>query len=75
MVNVGHSSAFFDALNKLTPAEVVKSLEAIQKFQKDPNQLGLNLEKLNACKDEKLRSIRVNQDIRIILPSSSESSS
>lgn len=72
MVNIGHSSAFFDALQKLKPTEVSKSLEAVQKFQKNPLSPGLNLEKLNACKDEKLRSIRVNQDVRIILTTTDE---
>jgi len=72
MVNIGQSTAFFDALGKLTPAEVMKALDAMQKFQRNPQQAGLNFETLNACKDDKLRSIRVNQDVRIILAKTDE---
>src|SRR5690554_6549576 len=67
MVSVAFSDKYFDSLLKLTPNEQAQANKAVMLFQQDPQHGGLHYEKLVACKDDKLRSIRVNQDVRIIL--------
>jgi len=54
-------------LLKLTPNEQSQANKAVMQFQQDPQHGGLHYEKLTAFKDKKLRSIRANQDVRIIL--------
>src|SRR5690606_29591458 len=67
MVSVAFSDKYFDSLLKLTPNEQAQANKAVMLFQQDPQHGGLHYEKLVACKDDKLRSIRVNQDVRITL--------
>src|SRR5690554_6152489 len=67
MVSVAFSDKYFDSLLKLTPNEQAQANKAVMLFQQDPQHGGLHYEKLTACRDDKLRSIRVNQDVRIIL--------
>lgn len=67
MVSVAFSDKYFDSLLKLTPNEQAQANKSVMQFQQDPQHGGLHYEKLTACRDDKLRSIRVNQDVRIIL--------
>lgn len=67
MVSVAFSDKYFESLLKLTPNEQSQASKAILQFQQDPQHGGLHYEKLTACKDTKLRSIRSNQDVRVIL--------
>ncbi|MGO3296641.1 MAG: UvrD-helicase domain-containing protein [Marinobacter sp.] len=67
MVSVAFSDKYFGSLLKLTPNEQSQANKAVMQFQQDPQHGGLHYEKLTACRDAKLRSIRVNQDVRIIL--------
>ena len=67
MVSVAFSDRYFDSLLKLTPNEQSQANKAVMQFQQDPQHGGLHYEKLTAFKDNKLRSIRANQDVRIIL--------
>ncbi|MFC2993402.1 UvrD-helicase domain-containing protein [Halomonas tibetensis] len=67
MVSVAFSDKYFDSLLKLTPNEQSQANKAVMLFQQDPQHGGLHYEKLTAFKDSKLRSIRANQDVRIIL--------
>ena len=67
MVSVAFSDKYFDSLLKLTPNEQSQANKAVMLFQQDPQHGGLHYEKLIAFKDAKLRSIRANQDVRIIL--------
>jgi len=67
MVSVAFSDKYFENLLKLTPNEQNQANKAVMQFQQDPQHSGLHYEKLTACKDTKLRSIRANQDVRIIL--------
>ncbi|HSH56344.1 MAG TPA: UvrD-helicase domain-containing protein [Halomonas sp.] len=67
MVSVAFSDKYFDSLLKLTPNEQSQANKAVMQFQQDPRHGGLHYEKLTAFKDSKLRSIRANQDVRIIL--------
>ena len=67
MVSVAFSEKYFESLLKLTPNEQSQANKAVMLFQQDPQHGGLHYEKLTAFKDNKLRSIRANQDVRIIL--------
>ncbi len=74
MVQIAFSEKYWDSLNKLTGEEQKQATKSLLQFQKDPKHSGLNYEKLTHFKDKKLRSIRVNQDIRIILCSTDQES-
>ncbi|WP_457943785.1 UvrD-helicase domain-containing protein [Vreelandella alkaliphila] len=67
MVSVAFSEKYFESLLKLTPNEQSQANKAVMLFQQDPQHGGLHYERLTAFKDNKLRSIRANQDVRIIL--------
>ncbi|SEA20650.1 UvrD-helicase domain-containing protein [Microbulbifer marinus] len=67
MVSIAFSEKYFSALSQLEPKEQSQANKALLQFQQNPQHGGLHYEKLTAFKDEKLRSIRVNQDVRIIL--------
>lgn len=67
MVSVAFSEKYFDSLLKLTPKEQSQANKAVMQFQQDPQHGGLHYEKLTRFRDSKLRSIRANQDVRIIL--------
>lgn len=67
MASVAFSDKYFESLLKLTPKEQSQANKAVMLFQQDRNYPSLNYEKLPAFKDDKVRSIRANQDIRIIL--------
>ncbi|MDO6460772.1 AAA family ATPase [Granulosicoccaceae sp. 1_MG-2023] len=69
MVSVAFSEKYFDSLLKLTPKEQSQANRAVMQFQHDPQHGGLHYEKLTRFRDSKLRSIRANQDVRIILAS------
>lgn len=74
MIRIALSSQYMEALTQLTPNEQNLSNKALLKFQMNKDASGLNYEKLTAYKDKKLRSIRANQDIRIILAVAEEDS-
>lgn len=67
MVSVAFSDRYFESLLKLTPNEQSQANKAVMQFQYDPQHSSLHYEKLAAFRDNKLRSIRANQDVRIIL--------
>lgn len=67
MASVAFSDKYFDSLLKLTPNEQSQANKAVMLFQQDPQHGSLHYEKLTAYRDNKLRSIRANQDVRIIL--------
>ncbi|MBU2964031.1 AAA family ATPase [Amphritea sp. 2_MG-2023] len=67
MVSVAFSEKYFENLLKLTPNEQSQANKSVMLFQQNPQHSGLHYEKLTAFKDSKLRSIRANQDVRIIL--------
>lgn len=70
MVSVAFSEKYFESLLKLTPNEQSQANKSVMLFQQDPQHGGLHYEKLTAFRDRKLRSIRANQDVRIILAAS-----
>ncbi len=67
MARVAFSEKYFESLMKLTPNEQSQATKAMMLFQQNPQHSSLHYEKLSTVKDDKLRSIRANQDVRIIL--------
>lgn len=67
MASVAFSDKYFESLLKLTPNEQSQANKAVMLFQQDRNHPSLNYEKLPSFRDDKVRSIRANQDVRIIL--------
>ena len=65
--------SFLEALTKLPDPIQKKAREMITKFLHDPTSPGLNYEKVQAVRDQKLHSIRVDQSYRaIVLKSKSD---
>jgi hypothetical protein len=61
------SDDFLLAFSQL-PKDAQKFARAfIEKFRSDPASTGLNYEKIHACSDPNLRSLRVDQDYRAII--------
>jgi len=67
MPKVAFTDKYFEALNKLSGEEQKQANKACLRFQSDPSHSSLHYEKLSRFKDKKLRSIRANQEVRIIL--------
>ena len=64
---VSFGISFFESLTRL-PAHIQKKAnEMIVKFEHDPTSPGLNYEKIQAVRDQKLHSIRVDQSYRAIV--------
>jgi hypothetical protein len=59
--------SFLEALTKLPDPIQKKAREMITKFLHDPTSPGLNYEKVQAVRDQKLHSIRVDQSYRAIV--------
>lgn len=64
---VAMSNAFFKKLNTL-PSKVRRKVNStIQNFRANPTAGGLNFERIDSASDPNFRSIRVNNDYRIIV--------
>lgn len=64
---VAIGDSFLKSLMALPEKAMKKTRETITKFQHDPTSPGLNYEKIQSVKDERLRSIRVDQNYRCIV--------
>jgi hypothetical protein len=64
-VSIGDS--FLKSLILLPEHIMKKARETITKFQHDPTSPGLNYEKIQGARDQRLRSIRIDQDYRGIV--------
>lgn len=70
---VAMSKDFLTKLNKEKKASIKQQVnEAVTKFQNNPTSSGLNFETIKNPKNPNYRSIRVNDDVRIILLSPSQ---
>ena len=67
VARIAFSEKYFECLSKLTPEENKQANKSVLLFQGNPLHPGLHYEKLEKFRDSKLRSIRANQDVRIIL--------
>lgn len=59
--------SFFEALTLLPESIQKKARTALTKFEREPTSNGLNFEKLEGLKDQKIFSLRVDLSYRIIL--------
>lgn len=64
---VAIGGTFLKSLMALPDKIMKKARETITKFQHNPTSPGLNYEKINNAKDERLRSIRIDQTYRCIV--------
>lgn len=71
-MNIAMSQDFLTKLAEAPSQIAKKARESISKFRMNPTAPGLNYERLNGMKDKNLRSIRLDQDWRIILWASPE---
>jgi len=64
---VAIGDSFLKSMMALPDKIMKKARETITKFQHDPTSPGLNYEKINNVKDDRLRSIRIDQTYRCIV--------
>ena len=64
---IAFSKEFMEAYSGL-PRKIQKKVrEFTEKFQRGPTQSGLNFERIESAKDDKVRSVRVDQSYRVIV--------
>ncbi len=61
------AKSFLESFAKLPGQEQKRAREFIEKFQENPTAPGLNFERMNGAKDDKVRSLRVSQAYRAIV--------
>ena len=66
-LTVAVSNAFFKSLNKLPDKSRSKVASFLSKFRDNPKSPGLNYEHIEGGKDNLIRSVRVDQEIRCIV--------
>ena len=71
-VQIAFAENYFSCVNKLDANIQAKVNKLVGKFQANPTSPGLNYESLNMCKDDSLRSLRVDQAYRVILSAPKE---
>lgn len=64
---VAFSKDFLSSYSKLPRKIQRKVRDFTEKFQRDPTQSGVNFERLNGCRDSKVRSVRIDQAYRAIV--------
>jgi mRNA-degrading endonuclease RelE of RelBE toxin-antitoxin system len=61
------SRGFLQSFEKLPRAQQKKVREFTEKFERDPTQPGINLERVHGARDENVRSVRVDHAYRAII--------
>jgi mRNA-degrading endonuclease RelE of RelBE toxin-antitoxin system len=61
------SKEFLESYTKLPPAQQKKVREFTEKFERDPTQSGINFERIEGARDDKVRSVRIDQAYRAII--------
>lgn len=64
---VAVSKSFMKSYSSLPKRQQKKAREFTEKFQRDPTQSGINFERLNAVRDSKVRSVRIDDEYRAIV--------
>ncbi len=67
MPTVAIASEFLDAFARVPRAQQRKVREFTEKFRTNPKGVGINYEKIHAIKDEKVRTVRIDQKYRAIV--------
>ena len=67
MVTVAIASEFLDAFARIPRAQQRKVREFTEKFRANPKSPGINYEKIHAVKDDKVRTVRIDQKYRAVV--------
>ena len=67
MPQIAFTKTFLKSFSDLPSQEQKRAREFLEKFQEDPTAPGLNFERLNVVKDDKIRSVRISQAYRAIV--------
>jgi hypothetical protein len=71
-MNIAISQDFLNCISTVPAHIAKKARETISRFRISPTSTGLNYERINAARDRNFRSIRMDQDYRIIIWASPE---
>ena len=64
---VALSKGFMEAYSRLPRSQQKKVRDFTEKFQRDPTQPGINFERLQGVRDDKVRSVRIDNAYRAIV--------
>ena len=64
---VALSKDFMESYSRLPRRQLKKVREFTEKLQRDPTQSAINFERVELARDEKVRSVRIDQDYRAIV--------
>jgi superfamily I DNA/RNA helicase len=67
MPTVAIASEFLDAFARIPRAQQRKVREFTEKFRSNPKGPGINYEKIHAVKDDKVRTVRIDQKYRAVI--------
>jgi superfamily I DNA/RNA helicase len=67
MPTVAIASEFLDAFARIPRAQQRKVREFTEKFRTNPKGAGINYEKIHAVKDDKVRTVRIDQKYRAVI--------
>ena len=67
MPTVAIASEFLDAFARIPRAQQRKVREFTEKFRTNPKGPGINYEKIHAVKDDKVRTVRIDQKYRAVI--------
>src|SRR3954463_10779679 len=67
MPTVAIASEFLDAFASIPRAQQRKVREFTEKFRTNPKGPGINYEKIHAVKDDKVRTVRIDQKYRAVI--------
>ena len=67
MPTVAIASDFLEAYARIPRAQQKKVREFTEKFQANPKASSINYEKIHAVKDDKVRTVRIDQKYRAVV--------
>src|SRR5260370_37698427 len=67
MPTVAIASEFLDAFARIPRSQQRKVREFTEKFRSNPKGPGINYEKIHAVKDDKVRTVRIDQKYRAVI--------
>src|SRR5436190_16183026 len=67
MPTVAIASEFLDAFARIPRAQQKKVREFTTKFQTDPKSAAINYEKIHGVRDDKVRTVRIDQQYRAVV--------
>src|SRR5881227_945296 len=67
MPTVAIASEFLDAYARIPRAQQKKVREFTEKFQANPTSAAINYEKIQAVRDDKVRTVRIDQKYRAVV--------